>query len=254
VGLRQKDFNIHVGAYDARQRLVAAAFVAACAAISACAGSSTVTYSLPELDEGIQIIAILPVVITVSPDDPANCMDVCSPERDRAEMVLEVDSYLRHQLGYETLCLDYACRRIPGNPFSDEQLEAWSQEFAAWSSGHDGAPQLPATLADISREIGSAFDADGVVLLHGEIRYVQAADMAHWMATLTFSIYYNMMRGNTAKIDAEIYSVADGRKLWASESTILNVGTRNMMQPVESSKDRYGETIFGELDRSIAAR
>ena len=231
-----------------------AAFVAACAAISACAGSSTVTYSLPERDQGLQRIGILPVVITVSPDNPANCMEVCSPERDRAEMVLAVDSYLRDRLGYETVCLDYACRRIPGNPYSDEQLEAWSQEFAAWSSDHDGAPQLPAILADTSREIGNVFDADGVVLLHGEIRYVQSADAAHWAATLTFSMYYNIMRGNTATIDAEIYSVADGRKLWASESTILNVGTHNVMEPLENSKARYGETIFGELDRSIAAR
>lgn len=181
-------------------------------------------------------------------------MEVCSPERDRAEMVLAIDSYLRHQLGYETLCLDYACRRIPGNPFSDEQLEAWSQEFAAWSSDHDGAPQLPANLVDKGRKIGSAFDADGIVLLHGEVRYVQHADAAHWAATLTFSMYYNLLRGNTARIAAEIYSVADGRKLWASESTILNVGAQNAMQPLESSKARYGETIFGELDHSIAAR
>lgn len=234
--------------------MVVAALFAACIGISACAGSSKVTYEAPASGVGLKTVAILPVAIAVSPDDPENCMDVCSPERDRARMVIAVDSYLRHQLGYETLCLDYACRRIPGNPFSDQQLNAWSQEFAAWSSGHDGAPQLPANLANISQEIGSALDADGIVLLHGKLRYVQNADMAHWVATLTFSVYYNLMRGDTAEINAEIYSVADGRKLWASESTILNIGAGNMVQSMESSEARYGETIFGELGRSIAAR
>jgi hypothetical protein len=233
---------------------MATAIVAASAAISACAGSSTVSYSLPERGESLQKIAILPVVIAVSPEDPASCMDVCSPERDRAEMVLAVNSYLSDQLGYDTLCLDFACRRIPGSPFSDEQLKAWSKEIAAWSSDHDGAPQLPPKLEDIGKEIGGAFDADGIVLLHGEIRYVQNADLAHWAATLTFSMYFNLMRGNTAKIGAEIYSVADGRKLWASDNTILNVGTNNSMEPIKSSKDRYGETIFGELPHSIAAK
>ena len=241
-------------ANDVRRRIVVAVLCAACIAISACAGSSKVTYEAPASVAGLQTVAILPVVITVSPDNPANCMEVCSPERDRAEMVLAVDSYLRHQLGYETLCLDYACRRIPGNPFSDEQLEAWSQEIAAWSSDHDGAPKLPPKLKNIGREIGGSFEADSIVLLHGEIRYVQNADAAHWAATLTFSMYYNLMRGNTAKIDAEIYSVADGRKLWASENTILNVGTYNAMEPIESSKGRYGESIFGELPHSIATQ
>ena len=99
-----------------------------------------------------------------------------------------------------------------------------------------------------------SFDADAIVLLRGEIRYVRNADAVHWAATLTFSMYNNLMRGNTAKIDAEIYSVVDGRKLWASESTILNVGTNNAMEPTVSSKDRYGETIFGELPGSTATQ
>ena len=237
-----------------RQQLVAAAFVAASAVLSACTGSSAVTYETPEHSQGLQRVAILPIVIEISPGNPADCMDTCSPERDRAEMVIAVDAYLRDQLGYETLCLDYACRRIPDNPFSDEQLQAWSQEFANWSSDQNDAPQLPENLASISKEIGRSFDADGVILLHGKLRYVQNADAAHWAATLTFSMYYNLTRGNTAKIDAEIYSVADGRKLWASESTILNVGSHNTMQAMESSKARYGEAIFGELDRAIEAR
>jgi hypothetical protein len=181
-------------------------------------------------------------------------MDSCSPERDRADIVLAADSYLRSQLGYETVCFDFACRRIPGNPFNDQQLEDWSRELVAWSSSHAGAMQLPAILADIASEIGHTFDVDGIVLLYGSIRYVQDADIAHWLATLTFSMYYNLARGNTGKIDAEIYSVEDGRKLWASKSTVLNIGNKNVMPSVETSKARYGETIFGELERSNTAR
>ena len=229
-------------------------FFAISLAINACAGSSKVTYEPPRSGSGLRKIAILPVVIDVSPEDPADCMDPCSPERDRAEIALATDSYLRSQLGYETVCFDFACRRIPDNPFSDQQLEDWSKELVAWSSGHADATQLPTKLVDAASVIGHAFNAGGIVLLYGDIRYVQDADLAHWMATLTFSMYYNLTRGNTGKIHAEIYSAEDGRKLWASKSTIFNIGNKNMMPPMETSKARYGETIFGELERSNTAR
>ena len=243
-----------VETHDVRRRVVVAAFLAVSLAISACAGSSKVTYEPPRSADGSQKIAILPIVIDISPADPADCMDSCSPEHDRADIVLAADSYLRSQLGYETVCFDFACRRIPDNPFSDRQLEDWSKELVAWSSGHADATQLPAQLTDVANTIGHTFDVDGIALLHGDIRYVQDADLAHWVATLTFSMYYNLARGNTAKIDAEIYSAEDGRKRWASKSTIHNIGNKNMTPPMETAKARYGEAIFGELEHSKTAR
>ena len=167
-------------------------------------------------------------------------------------MILAVDEYLRDDLGYATLCFDYACRRIPDNPFTDEQLTAWSQRLVTWARANQGAGGLPSELADVVGEIRSAFGVDGVLLVHGGIRYVQDADMAHWLATLTFSMYYNMTRGNTGKITAEIYDASSGRKLWAAASTVLNVGKRNMMAPVEGARDRYGASILGELDYARA--
>jgi hypothetical protein len=197
-------------------------------------------------------ILLLPVVLDINPEDPKACMDVCNPLRDRAEIALGTSKHLELPLGYDVTCLDFSCRRIAGNPYSNELLSGWAAEIANWANQNPTARQLPEHLIEIVGQIQSTFGVDGLAVVHGDVRYVKDADMLHWLATLTVSMYYNLLRGNTAQLHADIFATDTGHRLWSAKTTVTQIG-QVQSWPVAEAKSRYGEALFGELDACTAA-
>ena len=191
-------------------------------------------------------ILLLPIVLNIQPEDPESCMDLCEPQRDRAEIALAAADHLEWRIGYDITCLDFACRRVEENPYSDELLSGWAAEIANWANEHPTDRQLPDHLMEIVGRIRSTFGVDGLALVHGDVRYVQNSDMLHWMATLTASMYYNLIRGNTAHLQADIIATESGNRLWSAKTTVTQIG--NQSWPVEEAKKRYGVALFGALD------
>jgi hypothetical protein len=231
--------------------------------VSACSYNSKVLYEAPDshagtekeasadqdsIVSGLHRLALLPVTMKVSPENTDFCMDPCEPERDRGEMALHAHRYLESELGYEIICLDFACRRERENPFTDKQLSNWAAEFSAWADEHEDDMQLPREMVDITRRISEAFGVDGIMVIHGDIRYIQYADMIHWLVTLTASAYYSLARGNEADLHIEIFDARDGTKLWGSETTVMQIGTP--VAPQANGSRNYGPVFFGGLDPS----
>lgn len=212
------------------------------ASVDSVNGPGTVVSSL-------QRIVLMPFAVEPSLDDPDKCMVPCNPTRDRTEMVLSSVDHLERRLGYDIVCLDVACRTVSDNPYTQERLKEWAKALGEWSGDNIEALQLPPSLLEVAGQLKSTFDADGIIVVHGKARYATDASMLHWLATLTVSMYYDLLRGNTAKLQADIYSTNDGTKLWSAKTTVSQIGQpESQAFPVGESVHRYGVAIFGALD------
>jgi hypothetical protein len=242
----------------------ASAFLLTLLLMTGCSYDSEVKYEAPESQvltsvetvDGqrsavslLQRIVMLPVAVDANVDDPKDCMNICDPARDRTEIALSSANHLEQRLSYEVVCLDFACRTVADNPYTREQLSEWAEAFGEWAAEEEDEHELPPHLLEIARQIESTFDADGLMVVHGRTNYVTDAAWLHWMVTLTASMYYQMMRGDTADLQADIYTTSEGTKLWSVRATVMNIGQEESQAfPVGESKYRYAFALFGALD------
>jgi len=196
-------------------------------------------------------LVLLPITLSISPKDPTQCQGPCNPERDRSEIALAASTFVHSARDYEIVCLDYACPRIPDSVISDAELTTWAASISRWIEENPGKTQLPADLVSILHQIEEAYDVEGILLINGKLRYVQYADIAHWILTLTFSSYYNLFRGHTADLQAHVFAAANGSKLWAGEAVVTQIG-QEQVTPTTPAISRYGPRLFEELPKSRA--
>ncbi len=230
---------------NVRSSCVLAALVF-CGLTTSCGSSSRVVYDAPVGRLIGPRIALLPVVLQSNVDDPSQCMDFCDPENDAFTIALQVSDHLTRALHYDVVCLSYACEDIVGNPFGREDVEAWADEFAGFLADETAPFMLPPDLLAIARRLNDTFGIDGVVVIHGRADYVKHADMAHWMATLTVSMYRDLFRGNTADISVDVFDAETGERTWASRSEATHVGNQEVSVSQGAPPD-YGQLLFAGL-------
>jgi hypothetical protein len=86
--------------------------------------------------------------------------------------------------------------------------------LARFAAERSAAP-APAPLATRVRELATAAQADGVVIVHGRATTLTWLDGAAWLATFALAIPVSMARIGT-RLEADVFEAATGRLVWAS--------------------------------------
>lgn len=183
----------------------ALAFVAICILVEGCSSSSEILYQAPDSVVVGPRVALLPVVLESSLDDSATRVGSNDHRKYRYELAIAASDHLSDALGFEVVCLSYACARVPGNPWEQDQLEAWAAEISGWSAARDEPQALPPGLAAITRQLGTAFDVNQVILIHGTVDYQRGLQL-----------------GNTADLAVDAFLAENGDRLWASQAQLRN--------------------------------
>lgn len=236
-----------------------AAVLLACVSISTCtastrtihkdAGVVPATYdpvtAAASLDRSVGLLkrlALLPPALEVSPKNPRWCMDPCSPEGDRDELLSSAVAYLRQWRGYEVKRVDHACTDEP-----DGELCALARALAAWSRKAGLRHALPGDIADRLAAAGGELGVDGVMLLQGRFDYLKWTDVWHWTATLTASAYWDLAHGSVANVQVSIFSVTEPRRVWLSRTTLNQFG----ISPTFGRAGSYGESLLAPLEPAL---
>jgi hypothetical protein len=185
--------------------------------------------------------------LKVTPKSTDGCMDDCQPIKDRTEVTLALVNHLKYHLGYQVICLDLACPRVPDTPYTDAHLAAWTSQLSDWTKDHGEGTPLPPELVPMINLIKTTYAVDGVLLVHGRLRYKAIADTAHWMGTLTASMAYQLLRGDYAKLQANIIAGKHPEIIWSNEATTGQIGIEHTW-PASDAANRYGPDLLGELE------
>jgi hypothetical protein len=144
-------------------------------------------------------LALPPVQVDASPQNPSYCMDACDSAGYGAELRASAARVLTDWRGYEVV-------RVKGGP----ELS----ELAAWARSSDG-DDPPESLRARVQKLGAKPGCDGVMLIQTELTYLTWFDGVAWYATLTFAIPISMARIGT-RVQADVFEVRSGRRVWSS--------------------------------------
>jgi hypothetical protein len=199
-------------------------FLVGCASTNVVVSSPTVTAIThrPE-DQSLQRsvgllrrLAILPLQLDVTPQNPERCALPCNWGAWRSGLVYNSVDYLSTRRGYEVVTLDPHV----AVDLTDGELQERVSRLATFASRRSTDPP-PEELADMVRDLGTRAGVDGIVILHGNtttltrMEVVAAFPLALSGYGLLAAIPVEMARLGT-KLEADIFEVATGRLVWAS--------------------------------------
>lgn len=225
----------------------ALALLGICVLLASCGSNAKIIYDSPGTTAIGPRLALLPVILDTNVSDPSVCMEACDFTKDRYALALAANDYLADVLSYDTVCLSNACASVPGNPWEQDEIEDWASRAAAWARDQDREQGLPQDLSGFVNQLAKTFDVDSVMLIHGDVDYLRVGDMAHWMATLTVSMYRDLFTGNVADVAIDIYAAETGEKLWASEAELTHYGVI-LMGGHPDMAEPYGPVLFEGLE------
>jgi hypothetical protein len=216
-----------------KQRILAAVsvfatFLVGCATTNVVVSSPTVTAIThrPE-DQSLQRsvgllrrLAILPLQLDFTPQNPERCALPCNWEGWRRGLANNVMDYLSTGRGYEVVTLDPLAPSHVTVDLTDGELQERVSRLATFASRRSTDPP-PEELAVMVRDLGTRAGVDGIVILHGStttltwMEVAAAFPLALSGYGLLAAIPVEMARLGT-KLEADIFEVATGRLVWTS--------------------------------------
>jgi hypothetical protein len=162
-----------------KQRILAAVsvfatFLVGCATTNVVVSSPTVTAIThrPE-DQSLQRsvgllrrLAILPLQLDFTPQNPERCALPCNWEGWRRGLANNVMDYLSTRRGYEVVTLDPLAPSHVAVDLTDGELQERVSRLAIFASRRSTDPP-PEELAVMVRDLGTRAGVDGIVILHG---------------------------------------------------------------------------------------
>jgi hypothetical protein len=207
---------------------VLATFLVGCASTNVVVSSPTITAIThrPE-DQSLQRsvgllrrLAILPLQLDVTPQNPGRCALPCNWEALRRGLTHNSVDYLSTRRGYEVVTLDALASSDVVVDLSERELAERVGRLATFASRRSTEPP-PEELADMVRDLGTQAGVDGIVILHGNtttltwMEVAAAFPLALSGYGLLAAIPIEMARLGT-KLEADIFEVATGRLVWTS--------------------------------------
>lgn len=180
-------------------------------------------------------LAVLPLQLEVTPENPKHCMGSCGWEGLWLELPPNVVDYLATWRGYEVVPLDPMVPSRLAVDLTVGELKERVGRLTAFANQRSSDPPSE-ELAELVRDLGARTGVDGIVIVHGSATALSWMEMAAAFPLalsgygLLAAIPVEMARLGT-KLEADIFEVATGRLVWTS---VFSVG----LDPLSSKPER----------------
>jgi hypothetical protein len=205
-----------------------ATLVIGCASTNVIVSSPTVTPITHRPDDGsvqrsvglLRRLAVLPLQLDVTPQNPKRCAGPCDWEELRSGLAHNVVDYLATWRGYEVVTLDPL---VPSRLAVDLTVGELEERVGRLTTFADQRSSDPPSeeLAEMVRDLGTRTGVDGIVILHGKTTTLSWMEVAAAFPLalsgygLLAAIPVEMARLGT-RLEADIFEVATGRLVWTS--------------------------------------
>ena len=156
-------------------------------------------------------LAILPLMLEVSPENEKYCFEGCDWDALRTGIARNIPLFLESR-GYQVVELLTQSDRVEGNDgVAEEELRNASAKFAeaAIRSERDGGTEL----VELAQNLGVNAGVDGLVVVWGSASDMTKFDVGSWYATFSLSLPYTVLRTGVS-LQCAVYEVRRGRLVW----------------------------------------